>query len=289
MNKAAFSCLIMAIFMFPFSGKAQDEDSPPFSSFGIQFGSFNLNSTSVFGLEEARKLNPNSEILQEDYSAFEERFVWYQDASTQLSFYITLPVASKKLASLNPQFRIGISHQNVTAFSFSKANERSFRVDTLQSTSGENFYVDSIASSRLEFDYAKSHLMLDAAFLISSNPNSRWRVISGLGLAAGVSYDNRSSISFTKDSYYRNTLPNYGEPEDEFEQTQERYRNDPAVVIMAYVPMMLDFRIARKEGFFNHSHLYLELRPMIQFEGIPELEYDLNSGSISSIGYRYEF
>ena len=66
------------------------------------------------------------------------------------------------------------------------------------------------------------------------------------------------------------------------------FANKGGFVGMASIPMILDFRIARRSNFFSRCHLYTEVRPFLYYTSIPEIDNQTQSGIGWGFGLSYE-
>lgn len=277
-----------------FNSFAQNEEAAKHSfriqAFSVQTGLWNAQDGARDQFSTFKSLAPKSELLKRDYQGFGERFSFFDDlgeVSSSFAVYATSPIDKGSLSKLSPQWRFGIRHLQNSGLTYSREKSDYFRVDTLTSTSGDRFYVDSLSQQTLEVSYQRQEIMLDAAFLISTNPASRWSLQAGLGLNFGFAYQARTDINYIIRSDFDNEAGFYYRDSDE-KWESESFSNKLGISTAIYMPFILDFRIARRGGFFSRSHLYVEYRPELYFSNTPELDPLIQNATNFSWGFRYE-
>lgn len=261
----------------------------PITSIAIQSTNYIMDASFEAQIENFRKLAPSSSILQYDLKGYAKDINFYDQQSNATNLYITLPVASKKYGYLNPTFRAGFSFMQYGALNYKLSKTDYFRVDTLTSGNGNQYFVDSTSYHHVEMQYRQNQIMLDGALLISSNEQSRWCVKSGLGVGVGFAYNAGTKITYERISDYEQNVPTNYNDRKESEYEEETFANKGGFVSMVYIPFIVDFRIARKGKFFSRSHLYLEFKPFLYYTSIAEIENQVQSGGGGGLGYRYEF
>lgn len=261
-------------------------------SASIQFG-LSSGSTAPISLTDFQKLAPNSDFKESDLFGFERQNYSYESAGT--SFSLNLIIAkpqNEKLAKLNAEFRLGLSFQQADVFTLNYNRTEEFRVDTLISQrNGEQLFVDSIYSQNYDLAYNQRHVMIDADVTVSTNPNKRWKFYGGIGFSLGVSVAPQTTISYNASSSLDRNV-NFDEiyqPGFDSEFDYESFGNDAGFFGRVYVPLGLDFRIGKRKETLKKYHLFLESRPSLTFQSVPELNAVTTTSSVTGFGFRYDF
>jgi hypothetical protein len=294
-SKLAF--VLVTSLLFPLMGSAQAfEKEPqenkrsnpsPLSGVAIQSAGMIMDASFEAQLENFRKLAPESNILDRDLSGFSKDIGFYDQSSGAFSIYVDFPIEWELFDYLSPKIRIGLQFMHYGALNYSLSRSDYFRVDTLTNSSGRSLYVDSISSQHIDIEYSQDQILVDVGILFSSNENSRWAVKGGFSLAAGFTQSAGTRMFYDRSAEYTAQLAGIVYSNDYYSE-EESFRNDGGFVGVASIPLILDFRIARKGNFFARSHLYTEVRPFLYYTSIPEISNQTQSGLSFGFGFRYE-
>lgn len=255
------------------------------SEFSIQSGfSASSGNQLPFGASEFNLLAPNSSILNQDLSGFDQyqNFVFNRGGDNRNSgIYVGL-----KLNNFNknnflraPIIRLGLNQETFRITGTSFYNEIRTPYDTLISTqTGNATYVDSVSSTYIGMEYFSNKLALDAAIIFQTTDTYRFSFHAGLGFNAGLSYNNRteinqnnstSTISYDNSTGGSNYYSSYYSGSGDYKR--ESINNKSGFFYSAYVPLGIDLRLGKNREFWKHVNLFLESRPSINFQSIPEV------------------
>lgn len=283
--------LVLAILFFSSTTFAQKGEVDQTSSISltdvfIQIGSFTERSNDV-SLTDFRSLAPQSEILKDDFSDFSRLGGTTYTGSTALSISLGIQFNNKERSSrkANPLLRIGLTYLSGSSLTTNFFKSESFPIDTLVSAStGQVYYVDSLSSENYNMEYVSEQIRLDAALIYRTNPEARWSLYGGVGLAAGVSLSAHTEIYFTNfilDDDFRG-----GGNSRDGSFKSERIDNDMNFGFLTYIPLGIDFRLGNNKEFWKRTHLFYEVSPGINFTTIPELNTIANASIRNGLGLR---
>jgi hypothetical protein len=249
----------------------------------INFGSFG-EKVAYGSLDDFRKLAPQSDMLARDLSSYDQQASGsYFNGGTL--FVASLGLKFKKKDGndyrANPQLRIGISYFSSTPLTAGLTRTESFVVDTLVSTvTGEVVLQDSVVNESYNMSYIADQLRLDAALIFRTNPEARWSLYGGIGLAAGVSINPRTEVFYSNWNFDEEFNSGYGNYES------ERFNNQTSFGLLAYLPLGLDFRLGKNQEFWKRLHLFYEISPGLNMTFIPELNTATNIAIRNGLGLR---
>jgi len=249
----------------------------------INFGSFG-EKVAYGSVDDFRKLAPQSDMLARDFSNFnQDAGGSYFNGGTLFTASLGLKFKKKDGSDYqaNPQLRLGISYFSSTPLSAGYSISETYVVDTLLSTvTGEVVYADSVVNENYNMNYIADQLRLDASLIFRTNPEARWSLYGGIGMAAGISINPRTEV-------YLNTWDfdseiSYGRGTYE----SERFNNQTSFGLMAYIPLGLDFRLGNNQEFWKRLHLFYEISPALNMTFIPELNTATNIAIRNGLGLR---
>jgi len=249
---AIVSCLIFATDGF---SQAKESAKLRFNSFSVQFGVYESFGSQGGSLKEFKALVPESELLDKDFSDFDQYFFSEGErdnfaASVQL--YFDWRTGNEFWNKLNPQLRVGLSHSKINLMNGRLSKLGYHRIDTLTSSgNGEVYYVDSVSIQNYFLEYKADILLIDGALTFSSNPNSRWSIYAGVGLSVGMIFDNIAFVSFTDDRYYdsRSKYKNTNNQWNPIFKEEVFSDNELGYAVLASLPLGLNFRLSKNNNF----------------------------------------
>jgi hypothetical protein len=251
-----------------------------------------------FGATEFNLLAPNSSILNQDLSGFDQyqNFIFNRGGNNRnYGIYVGL-----KLNNFNknnflkaPVIRLGLNQESFRITGTSFYNEIKTPYDTLiSSQTGNATYVDSVTSTSIGMDYYSNKLAFDAAIIFQTTDTYRFAFHSGIGFNAGLTYNNRTEInksissstmsygSNSMSSYYSSYYGGYGDYQ------RESITNKNGFFFSAYVPLGIDFRLGKNREFWKHVNLFLESRPSINFQSVPEVGTQTTMRFSGNLGFK---
>ena len=227
---------------------------------------FTSQSTS---LSDFQMLAPNSKILNKDFSQFYNWQIYEGDGLGTFAPALGIRF-NREDGTVNNHFimRAGLTFSGGQYLSQSNYESTRIPYDTLvSSTTGEVVTRDSIRNRSVSMSYTGSSLQLDVALMWSTDFEARFQVYGGVGMAAGLTFNNYTTISDL--SFYYD--PDYRYTRNSPKGAYESFRNKSGFYGNIYMPLGLDWRLG-KQGFWESIHFVSEFRPGIAIYTIPELD-----------------
>lgn len=286
-QRSSYSALIVILILLPVAKSFSQIDtvsSPPITvnEVILMGGVLPLpsygNTMSMF-----HKLAPTSELLAADLSQYEDSYEAQSHSLGVFNAGISLQFADKNgIKRRNPLLRLGITYQGGQLLGKKIKYETRSRYDTLiSSQTGAETYIDSVYTKSIDMRYRTSQIMADVAVIWRTDPKFQWSLYTGLGMAGGTSFDNRTVITNTTSNHTSNVGRNYY-PEDGL---KEVVRNDNGYSLLAYLPIGFGLSMS-KSGFGKTLIFIVEMRPGISVISIPELETNVNAVFPVSFGFK---
>lgn len=260
----------------------------------VQIKEVYLQSGAFFGqtnstLADFQALVPNSSILQQDLSAYQNgSYLRFYGPGQSQSLNLGLGLAKLPNATL----RIGLMHvvQN-NALQTGGEYTESFAYDTLTSSqTGEQFFIDSFSTHGYWARYSQKQLRLDASLIFRYKADKRWSFYGGIGANFGFNYDANTDVHQYTINYTGAEL--YGYSNGSFSEgthLHESFENKGGFGMSLYAPLGIDFQVGKKREFWKPIHLYAELRPGVNINQIAGLGTSFSAGNFSNLGLRFQF
>ncbi|MDX5320153.1 MAG: hypothetical protein LPK45_03675, partial [Bacteroidota bacterium] len=231
-------------------------------SIGPQFSTANETGD----IESYRKLFELSPYLPQDLSLYQQNSFFTFNGSGSFNAAINLfpwSAASQKHSDLR-SFRIGVSFMGSHTAGGSLFRSESTTIDTLESSSGMKYLVDSVYTHYLNFSAQSQNLFLDIAYLFRTSTNARWSLFAGVGVQTGLSFNRKATMYSWEQRHLEingsETRINEGEftrPDLEMRQLKAGWSSN------VYLPMGIDCKLGTKKPFWKPLHLFYELRPSL--------------------------
>lgn len=234
--------------------------------------------------EDFQRLTPGSTLVPEELSGYD---MWRVDRffDAAPAFLIALglhPFHTGEKAG--PELRAGIHHASGTTGTLSWSRTDRVPVDTLFSTGGQYFVVDSTCSVEYRYSHQAERLGVEAAIVFRTTGPSRWSLFGGGGVGAGVVLNALTTVrhTVTTDVGY----PYGSASRHTHEEREERYRNQGGGWVTVQTVLGFAFRLARQGDFLRRMDLCFELRPqtITRFGG--DLGSSISFGSQQMLGLR---
>lgn len=188
-----------------------------------------------------------------------------------------------------PELRIGILHGSRSTRSGLYRKTTWMPHDTLTSAgTGEEYRLDSVTHDTYRISHGSERLGLTASLTWQSR--GRWRFHGGIGLQGGLHMNARTEVEHMRTvrlmerehGWYMATLA---------PSLMEKETTSPGGGtgwwFGAYLPLGLDFQIARKGYFWSRMRLFMELRPQLVADGIHPLDPVMAAGFATLSGLRF--
>ncbi|MCW5900039.1 MAG: hypothetical protein KIT10_12290 [Flavobacteriales bacterium] len=234
--------------------------------------------------EDFRQLTPGSTLVPEELSGYGmRRGEWFFDAAP--AFLIALGLHPFHNGEKpGPELRAGIHHASGTAGTLGWSRTDRVPVDTLYSTGGQYFVVDSTRSEEYQYRHQAERLGVEAAIVFRTSGPSRWSLFGGGGVGAGAVLNARTTVrhTVTTDVSY----PYGSASRHTHEEREQRYRNQGGGWVTVQTVLGFAFRLARQGDFLRRMDLCFELRPqtITRFGG--DLGSSISFGSQQMLGLR---
>jgi hypothetical protein len=176
--------------------------------------------------------------------------------------------SEKQTYKSNPQLNIGVSFMGATILNASYFKEEKVRFDTLSSlNSAYVVYMDSTRFQSYRMEYLFQQIWINTSLIYRTQPNARWSLYSGAGVSVLTSLMSATHIFYYKHELISYSFPNSANyystqrlPEN-YENFNEIHANKTNLSAFAYIPLGVDFRIAKKNEFWRKMHLVMEMQP----------------------------
>ncbi len=251
--------------------------------------------TVYASLDNFRALATNSEMLNKDFLDYKytskPNMVFNGTFSVLLG--INIPNKEKTKYRNNPQIRMGFTYFSGMGLYGNLYKRETKPFDTLTSSqTGEVTYIDSVLERNYNINYSAEHIRYDASIIFRSDPKYLLTVYTGLGITAGCTFNAETKIEYsefrgaeerTSNSYESNGY-NYSLNSNE---KSEIFTNKNSYSFSVYVPLGIDFRLAKRNKFWRQIQLCYEFRPCISIVNISELYTIQKVGAQNLFGIRY--
>jgi len=279
------------------SAKAQSTDTTKkwlkFKGVSFQTGLFTNTLKGQNNLADFQKLAPESELLKKNISGFDYAHSTVVNGNgPALAGNVIYEInQNNDEKRFRQELHFGFVYNSITISSLSAYKENRFRVDTLRSSqTGNQFFVDSISIESYGADYDQDQLMLSSTYIISGKGENRLKFYTGIGIAAGISVSASTNVYYSKNSYIDSEFEGRtSNGNDDFLFRSERFTNANSFLARVYLPIGLDFKLSKRSENWNKCHILLETQPNLTYSTIPELKSTINTGNLSSLGFRYDF
>lgn len=278
-----------------------NEGKSPLRISDVSFGFGGYSYTDIgLSLYDFKKLAPESELLKTDFTDFNSQGSYnnnyYEDdlesqsSVAEVTVGLSKEIMDYKKNHLYKEFRFGFTYQAGISSSRNYSHQDRTRFDTLISTqTGEEFYVDSVKSSSYNMLYSTEQVRLAASILFRLNPMSRWSLFAGAGLNFGMTINPHTEISYSYSEYISAPVqyPIYHESKNTWKN--ETFRNKVGMACSGYLIAGIDWRTGNKRAFWKRLHFSYDVRPVIDFNDIPENNSYTNTAILQQFTFRYSF
>lgn len=285
---------------------AQEETKPSFlKPYSVEIsGGINVYRDYSLSLEEMKMIAPGSELINGDYSSFEESNLYFTTTTTNSFFSAKaqfLPYSKKKKSSSQyTTFHIGFTYGNVQLQGPSYTKNKNYRFDTLVASNGTNYYVDSVSNDYAIFNWSEKLFGLDVGQTFHTNDSRIFSCWIGYGIQLAMGLDTRfNAYSYSSDYTHisgnynpnTNTTTTYftSDPSHTSQVKNESIRTKNVFVPRLYFPVGFQFRFSRKENPWNKLAFTVETRVNMDVQPVPNsvtlTRFSLNQ----AVGLKYYF
>lgn len=290
------------VISFGFSGFAQESEETIKRVRVTDFyltGGFVMSTLPAWGISDFQMLTTNSQLMDTDFAGYETYNNYSQNApmnsmrNKQVSMMIGFSFSDKEKTKMkgNPHLRIGLTYRSGDLLSGFATRTDRYTFDTLSSSGGSTYTVDSVANNTYRMNYSSQQLHLDVSVLFRTAPERKASLFGGIGITSGVGLDSRTDINYVQDL---STVVNYPSHQEYMGVKggnvgqNEANKNEMAYGFSAYVPLGLDIRLGNKNEFWKRIHLSLEMRPSLNVFISPELGTLTTFSSYHGLGMKVD-
>ncbi len=248
-------------------------------------------------LDDFRRLTPGSTLLLHDFEI--DRYNQPAGRGAHLTYSGFIGIQPGKPVSpyryYQPVIDLGFVYLEESGHSLYLFESDTIRSDTMtNSQNGQSYFIDTISSKRYNMNYQWKQIRIDAALIFRLIKVKRLTATMGIGLNVGISFNQRTWISYRTKEYISWDYLNQGGWEysdsskilSKPDPVIESYSNKTNFGCMAYLPLGIDYSFGIKQPAFRGLHLYYKLYPGINFRYIPESGTFLTMSIIHGPGFR---
>ncbi len=233
---------------------------------------------------DIRLLAPGSRLLDRDLSDHKFTNDRYEVGTGSFEASIGLR-PFRRADKMGPELRVGVIYAGLVDQSAALRRTTRMSYDTLTSSqTGVQTFVDSVFRDNIRLRHSAERIGVSASLIWRTQ--GRWSLYGGVGVAGGPTLNARSEVRSdeTRSTEIRDFTQGevYGSDFNASDDV-ELFRNGNGWWLATYLPIGLDFQLARTGTFFSRLHLFYEIRPQMVFQGSPEL------GSNSAFGMQTVF
>ncbi len=229
---------------------------------------------------------PQSLLLKNNFFGFKVSDNIYGVNAPKLAIQMCVKFRQKDRNEYRrPTLRIGFAGVNGDVFSSRLSKTNIYPYDTIISQrTGAKIALDSQEFTAYNMQYQSTNFLLDLALIYRGNELKRWSYFCGVGFAAGISVNATGVIQKEQSAYIQS--PFQSNRYSTIITEQEKFNGPKNALAYAYIPLGIDFKLSRRENFFNKIHLFYEVEPSLVFIQIDGFGKFSNLQVINAIGTR---
>jgi len=191
----------------------------------------------------------------------------------------------------NRLFRIGLTFGSSSSFANNFYKQESFPYDTLRSSNGTIYPIDSTSSQNLSMSVESKNILVDAALIFRTSSSKRWKLFAGIGVQAGAHFNGQAIVNQSNSSYLTLAQGGYMPFNNEVSSNwkTESISVKPGFYGAAYIPMGIDWQTGKTKPFFKQLHLFYELRPTLGIIQQNGFGTEIKTGANQQLGIRIQF
>ncbi len=233
---------------------------------------FQTNTSGT--IEDFRKLNPQSTLLNNDFSAYKQR-----GSNAPVIGAGTILVGFRFNEKASPVLRLGVSYWAGNSLVHELNNTEQHTFDTLVSVqTGQTLYLDSSIYHNYTMKYFTESMRFDASLIFRAKLVSILSMYAGIGFTVGYTVNTKTNIDYTFNPYTYIRYPDdsYGNYHSTYSSrdennVKEKIRNKNELCYSGYIPLGIDLGLGRRRKFLSKVHFFSELRGGLNFQKIPEI------------------
>ncbi|MBA3899298.1 MAG: hypothetical protein H0X62_03665 [Bacteroidetes bacterium] len=254
--------------------------------------SHNTQRLRVFPLENFRRLNPASEILQEGFAGHRPSIGSVSLSNPGISLLLGFNLKSNKIPAFRaPHFRLGITYfqqQSLWGSYYKSDFQRDFHSNNDKPGEAEHYYIDQMKTSIYEVTYISDNVLLDFSFVLRTKPERKLSMFTGIGAQGGIGFNARTKVVHTNKIHEHYHYEFFERDEIVLnESTTQIMQNGTNMIFIAYIPIGFNFHFGSLKPHWNRFHLSYELRPSFNLYMIPGIAAQNNLSIQHLAGIRY--
>ncbi|GEM_PF-3597215 len=253
---------------------------------------YSMNQTPDLPTSTLRDLAPKS-LLIEQYGHFLKPEQRHRGSYANGLREVQLNLGFRNTNHPGQRLQFGLTYQGKMSRAATQGAAYSTTIDTLTSqNTGAQYPVDSIYAQNLIAGYSSNVLRLMTSYRFHQPIAERWSLYGGLGVSVGVTLNPHVDITYLEtirsnvEGLDTNTPQGYARVEESNVVT-ESIESDMSCSFGAFVPLGLDYTVAKWDKSINSFSLFLEAQPGLFTQYVPEGSTFLHSlNSVQTIGVR---
>lgn len=300
--------LLSVLFLCSFLNAQEDAAKPSFfKPYSAELATgMSISNDAPLSFEEMKQLAPGSELIQRDYTSYNGNGFLFRSSNSYSVFNAKvqfLPYSKKRKEHLRYcPIHIGFSYGVVQLQGPNYSDESRQRFDTLVSSDGTNYYLDSVKRKLVYFSWAEKLIGLDIGQTFHTNDKRLFSCWMGYGIQLAMGVDSHFQGSYMESdhthigsSYNPNTNSydyNYPIGQVSFANAEgrtESIRTKNVFVPRIYFPLGIQFRFSRKENAWNKLALTAEARMNMDIQPVPNAVTLTRFSVNQTVGLKYYF
>jgi len=228
-----------------------------------------------------------SVFLKEDMTGYQQSGGSYSYGESKFAVQMGLKFRNKEKTDFrNATLRVGLVGTDGVSFGSTLYKSNTFHYDTLISQkTGAQYFVDSQSFSSYAMNYQSTNLLLDVALIYRNNSSKRWSLFGGFGIAAGASI---TANGIVRKDQYNNVANGFGSSSNSSSNNsqQEVFKGPKNILVSAYIPLGVDFKLSKKNNFFSKIHLFYEMQPSLAYAKVDGFGSFSNLKVMNALGTR---
>ncbi|TNE80786.1 MAG: hypothetical protein EP332_06075 [Bacteroidetes bacterium] len=272
------------------SGNAQSAFKA--GDFSASLGAQAFSAYGNGNMYEVTQMFKNSALFPADLGTYSESSFSSFNGSGIASLATSFYWKKKSQESHTPMraLRLGLSFFGSFATHHSFHKETETAIDTLYSTGGQAYPVDSFNFRSVNVNSISQNLVIDASLIFRTNSSKRWTLYSGFGVQAGLTMNSKAELSNIETTNIRiREGGNFQGESSTFNYRSEVQSIPNSFVGALYIPLGIDWQAGSKTEFFKQLHFFAEMRPTLLINKGLFSGMDMNPGLSGQFGVRIQF
>jgi len=253
--------------------QAQIEKVPILKLNGSQFSIRNTLSPGIdFNVPELRRLLPNSTILLNDFSSFNQISPSVSAYNIDLEYLMGFAIQDKNGKYCNNRFRVGFNLGFAEDFQGSMSETKEIRLDSTGNAQFSSITRDSFHFKLFSVYHTSNQFNINLSYILNSNPMEKINIFLGTGLSIGLLFNRKSNVSYNEGNSTLTTKKDSNGRFAPFESKQyptifenELFKEKALFLFMPYATLGFNYQISMKNTFWKKVFVGYEIRPSVRF------------------------